>query len=384
IRQMYEENKRDEEEVKRVTASSDRGESYYNDGKTPGNEKINNSRLAFYKEVAYRDQKTSGFLMPYPHGVVIKQGERNHYYRGENQIFDKSQPTLLRRLTQFDNDEERMLYRIIAYMRISEFKSFLSKFNIVKNWEYGDVLFEPLAQHYGLETDWLDITNDFNVALFFATCYWDSKENRWLPLRREQTERNEKTQYGVIFHARAFNVLVNLSAAYAPPHIREDLKANGILPIGFQPFMRCQSQYAYGIKMLKPFPLQDDIMFEKLYFRHSEELSQKVYELMEQGNKIYPKEGLNEFQDIIDQIRTATIFSEESFTEACAMLNIKELLHYKELLGKMGIQIVNDCHPYNLSRQRLRAMNRKYYNFSLEKNFGIKIHYRPTKRGKIS
>ncbi len=81
-------------------------------------------------------------------------------------------------------------------MRIYEFKSLIYCFEHVKNWNYCDVLYEPLAQHYGIETCWLDITNDFNVALFFACCYWDEKEKRWLPLTQKQTEVDENHKYG--------------------------------------------------------------------------------------------------------------------------------------------------------------------------------------------
>ena len=57
-------------------------------------------------------------------------------------------------------------------MRIFEFQLFISQFDIVKKWEYqySNVLYELLAQHYGLETLWMDITSDLEVALFFATC----------------------------------------------------------------------------------------------------------------------------------------------------------------------------------------------------------------------
>ena len=82
--------------------------------------------------------------------------------------------------------------------RAAEFSFFLHKFQHVQNWKDSDVLYEPLAQHYGLETGWLDITSDFNTALFFATCYWDGKQ--WLPLSKKQTERDENHKYGMIFH----------------------------------------------------------------------------------------------------------------------------------------------------------------------------------------
>ena len=71
----------------------------------------------------------------------------------------------------------------------------------MKNWKYGDVLYDLLAQHYGLETGWLDITSDFNVALFFATCWYDCSENRWKPLCEEQIRQHP---YGMIFHMPAW------------------------------------------------------------------------------------------------------------------------------------------------------------------------------------
>lgn len=124
-----------------------------------------------------------------------------NYYRGENQIYQNSIPSLLRRLNQFSSEKDKALYRIVADMRIAEFKHLIDKFDHVKNWNYGDVLYELLAQHYGLETGWLDITSDFRVALFFATCYYNNESKRWLPL--DQKHIDEKP-YGMIFHMPAW------------------------------------------------------------------------------------------------------------------------------------------------------------------------------------
>ena len=120
--------------------------------------------------------------MRYPYGHVIRQGERGHYYRGETQIYDKSGTTLSRGLEKY-MDEDKLLYRLVAYMRIAEFEHFIRMFYRTSCWDEDGltVLTEPLAQHYGLQTDWLDITNDFNTALFFATCYWNRVEKKWYP-----------------------------------------------------------------------------------------------------------------------------------------------------------------------------------------------------------
>ena len=103
---------------------------------------------------------------------------RRNFYRGENRIYPESIPTLLRNLKKYTTSKEKELYRMVADMRIAEFKALLNKFDHVKNWNYCDVIYEVLAQHYGLETGWLDITNDFKIALFFAVCYWCDGE--WL------------------------------------------------------------------------------------------------------------------------------------------------------------------------------------------------------------
>lgn len=379
IRKMYFENIKDAEECKRVTESSMRGESYYYGDGRPGTEKTKDFNAALFKEILYRDAKTSGFMMEYPHGKVIKQAERNSYYRGENQIYLKSQATLYRSLELFQDEESRQLYRMITDMKIAEFGIFLLRIDFVQFWlhqKYSDVLFEPLAQHYGFETEWLDITNDFNVALFFATCKWDN--GSWHPLTKQDTEKNEQTKYGVLFHipgwrANEQRMFDGLETIDGKRHME-----NVILPIGFQPFMRCHSQYAYGIQMKEPYPLQNDISFEKLHFRHSEKLSRDVYELMDGGKKIYPQEGLDDFQDVLNDIRTATSFSEEAFRYAFEKNSyfgdeekIKRLLKEKIVVGS-PIIIESDKHPFHVSRQRLRHLCLKYEGFTLEKNYGIR------------
>lgn len=384
LRKMYLQNQRDAEECKKVTESSYRGESYYASDKRPGEGKLSDFRGAFYKEVLYRDVKTDGHMMQYPHGVVIGQGERNSYYRGENQIYLKSQPTIYRSLDKLQTEEEKRVYKFVAKMRVAEFGIFLCRMGIVQFWmqNYGTVLFEPLAQHYGLETEWLDITSDFDVALFFATCGWDNVKKAWYPLTKEQTEKNHNTQYGVIFHIPQWQVSMTNMQAGLEWEGKEKCLLNQILPIGYQPFMRCHSQHAYGIHMEKPFPLQEDYTFEKLHFRHSERLSREVFERMDGGKKIYPQEGLNDFQDIIDRISAATEFSGEAFEYVlnnneyfASAKEAREALSETKIFGN-PVTIMQSGNPFHVSRQRLRALSRKYEGFSVEKTYGIKLTFR--------
>lgn len=157
-----------------------------------------------------------------------------------------------------------------------------------------------------------------------------------------------------------------------------------ILPIGYQPFMRCHSQYGYGIHMRHSTPLQSNLVFEKLHFRHSEKLSRSVFDLMDGGKRIYPQEGLNEFADVIESIRFATEFSEAAFIAAMQKNQITPLAdkYRAELekfsVGSKQIRIFGDTHPFCVSRQRIRRANRKDAGFSIEKEYGIQLCCRQT------
>ena len=156
LRKLYYDNQKEILDAEKLTASTYNGENFYGDNVNFG--------VAFEKEVLVRDQQTAGMLVQYPHGVMIRQPALRNYYRGENQIYQKSVPSLLRKLETFESEKDKALYRLVADMRIAEFKHLIDSFAHVKNWKYGDVLYDLLAQHYGLETGWLDITSDFNVA----------------------------------------------------------------------------------------------------------------------------------------------------------------------------------------------------------------------------
>lgn len=387
LRFMYRDNEREAREGRKITASSYQGENFY-DGK--------NDDMLFYKEILYRDPKTAGYRTYYPHGVVIEQSMRRNYYRGENQLYPESVPTLLRNLKKYSSSKEKELYRMVADMRIAEFKAFLEKFDHVKNWNYSDVLYEALAQHYGLETGWLDITNDFNVALFFATCCW--KDGKWQPLGKEQIETTNP--YGMIFHMPSNVMPIRWSMAledFSPVsnkvigqneqgenlHERKLLPSmerqkNVIYPLGFQPFMRCHMQNGYGIYMREPLPLQEDFQFEKLKFKQNVKLSNAVFELMEGGKKIYPHEGLGQAQFIIDEIRNLTEFSEEAFEYALYRNHFYRLADWEQCLKDLQkfevdgkkISIVKQ-HPWKLSSGRRKRIDALYQDFSLEKNYGI-------------
>ncbi|MCR4763747.1 MAG: FRG domain-containing protein [Lachnospiraceae bacterium] len=166
----------------------------------------------------------------------MRQAGFRHFYRGENQIYKNTESTLCRKIREYKTYEEQELYRLISDMRIAEFRYLLGQFLHVQEWNLSDILYECIAQHYGMETSWLDITSSYDVALFFATCFY--KDNKWYPLTKNETEQSEEKRYGLLFHMpscisktrwlRDAQEFQNLSAVEVD---------NLIYPIGFQPFI---------------------------------------------------------------------------------------------------------------------------------------------------
>lgn len=325
--------------------------------------------MAGYLEDIYVD----GHVIRYPHGNVIGQGERRNYYRGEAQNYPTSKTTLWREVAQCENDNQRLMVRLLAAMRVLEFKHFLKRTKYVKWWEehLGAPYYDAIAQHYGFMTDYLDITNDFNVAMFFACCIWEADKNRWRPMTEKECLERGK---GVLYHAPAENVRWHLNADGSPR----------VIPIGYQPFMRCQKQTGYVMKMEQQEDFRNDGIFERLYFNHSVNLSNGVFEYMRQGEDIYPQESLRTFDVQIEAMKRGLHFSTDVFEEAINELN---LIEKKDEIFKLlqsadfaignnvyrGIEIGHQLYSVKIPRQMINRLNLETEGRTPEKDNGIAL-----------
>ena len=244
-------------------------------------------------------KNTGGTVISMPFGKdIITFNSNRHFFRGENQQYLKSVPSLRRR-QEGKSKYECELVKTIAVMRSFQFAKFIWKIDVVPFWEakLSDINIDALAQHYGFDTCLLDLTNDFRTALFFATCKYDYKTDSYRPLTKKDIEATEDSKYGVIFHSPNW-VLDYLNGGSFEWHMRhlndhrEDPysfysgELDGMaFQIGYQPLMRCHHQSGYIMPMIDATPLQSDNRFEKIRFLQSEELSNRVYEMMDKGSK---------------------------------------------------------------------------------------------------
>jgi len=144
LRVLYEDNRKEAEESQHITESTYRGESYF----TLHGDKNHELDLEFL----LRDPKTAGTRTYYPHGIVIDQSQRRNYYRGENQIFPSSVPSLVRKLKQYSTLQEQELYRLVSDMRIAElFKSgkivtfYTSRWHSIMDWKQGGLILQVIS-----------------------------------------------------------------------------------------------------------------------------------------------------------------------------------------------------------------------------------------------
>ena len=351
-----------------------------------------------------RIMNVAGTTVTFPFGDIITFDSKRHFFRGENSQFEMSVPTLNRKIMKMSPIEQE-LFRAVSNMRIVQFRKFIWNINVVPYWEakISDVNYTALAQHYGFDTPLLDLTNDFLIALFFATCKYDKDTDSYKPLSKEDIEKSDISRYGIIFHSPNW-MLDYMNGTQAIQLHEKMMQHDWSLPfnidsgeldgvafqIGYQPFYRCHFQSGYIYPMRENMPLQQDIRFEKLRFKQSPELSQKVYELMQKGKLVYPSEGISEARDILTQIQNAVEFSEDDLLWVYDINRVDRNLFptlesFREAILEFSvngkkIHIQPNEIKYHIGRPLLRRINKQYDNKDLLKPIGGILHHTSEQR----
>jgi len=336
---------------------------------------------------------------PYFHGTAVLFPHGQHLFRGENTVYPRTLPSLNRKLELFNDVEQKEIYRSIANMRCYHFIDLCCKINVVPFWEATicDVNFKALAQHYGFETSLLDLTGNFLVALFFATCKYDESIGHYRPLTKKEIELNENTRYGVIFHSPMWyydfqqNGMTKLNSllptlneqVHFPTQIDDERLDKIAFQIGYQPFYRCSYQDGYVMSMHRDYPLQNDIYFEKLKFKQNEELSQYIFNKLNRGKDVFPNEGIENLSSFIHQIQHTLTFSSDElrdvYNNEISHEIFKTFSQYKLALEKFSVNgsrvnIVDEPIKYEIPTPLLNSVNSIYDNEDLVQRIGGVIY----------
>lgn len=207
----------------------------------------------------------------FPQGLI-----KNCFYRGQTKHHPHCYPSFYRALS----DKERLVERL----KLCEFELLLRKYPSTWLFEDGinytladgsvehrslNVDVEPLAQHYGIKTEYLDVTVDKWVAAFFACCDYSTKE----PEDHDVYEAHEQNDVGVFYVYQA-------EPDYAPDA--------PFRPLGIQPLSRPVLQAGYVRKL---YPKQDfETMAVAIPFKYHSGCVGIVYQLFARSGHIQPPE----------------------------------------------------------------------------------------------
>lgn len=286
----------------------------------------------FYRDLLFhKTEKFVPLTMPDQTTRLAPDNQQMFLYRGQTQYYPQCIPILYR-----NNPSEMEIF--LARLQTIEFEMALRNHPAVKDiiedgWH---VNFLGIAQHYGIKTELLDLTSDYRTAAFFAVCQYNESEDSYQPIS------NSNDKYGIMYKS--------LFLALNPPTTSEPK----LDVVGLQPFSRPGLQKAYSYKLSKNghFPAH------KMLFKHSEDASEKIFEMFEGGKRIVPKDPIH--TKAIEIIKGDN-FSSTAFQEVLNRYQFnKDKSYYLNELEHKEIRIV-DGHPHNFSTKQNRMFKKQWY-----------------------
>ncbi len=233
------------------------------------------------------------------HGrTVLRSGVEMsvHMYRGQTQVYSPCVPTLAR--------AKHLPEQLLALCRRAAFEEAIGDHPFVEHCSKFLLFDAPvhidkkgLAQHYGLSTDLIDVTSNFDVASFFATCYVDG-DGKYLPIKFSPKP-------GVIY--RLTNVSLPLLSNQPEFH-----------PIGWQPLSRPEQQRAAALRLKKDQDFQGTLGVEKILFKHSAKASTRIWKAFDEGRALFPPDAT---ADLAERARQLSEFTRNQINQAWSELD---------------------------------------------------------------
>lgn len=198
-------------------------------------------------------------------------------YRGQTQEHTPCLPALGRK----SNVEEQLL----ALCRNIAFEDCIADHPFVQLAEKSNFLGYPLyvdreglGQHYGRPTNMLDVTCNFDVASFFATCAWN----------------NELRQYVPMCDTRLHGVIYRLTPMLLFDPSVPDRPCGPFHIVGWQPLPRPEQQRAFVIRMKPGQDFGAIPSVECFRFRHSARVSNRIWRSFDEGRELFPADAAAE------------------------------------------------------------------------------------------
>ena len=255
-------------------------------------------------------------------------------FRGQNYYYDPSYPSLYRRKWSDREKFERLV-------QLEDFSVLLSQNPEVQSLiDSGlEVNVMGLAQHYGLETDIMDLTNSFGVAAFFATSYYDRLADRYCPILNYVSR-------GVIY--------MDICMGMLP----EGCGFPTVLPIGQESLARPGEQRGFGVKLSESENFNQFFAL-RYFFWHNPAASMKCFGIFGEGHALFPYDPMAEKVRLMKKYR---IYGRDSVEKVYHSSGLFPDLDFDSLLQNMqkdGCKIFPST-PFQYTEDELNFVRRRF------------------------
>jgi len=220
-------------------------------------------------------------------------------FRGQTRRYRPCLPTIVRGFPEttaaHQLSESQKACLILNLTRTFWFNQVLRETPAMRWMSQQQVAFDETAaaQHYGLPTGYIDLSESLEVASFFACWRFDHGKSSWEPVAEGE---------GVVYAV--------------------DRKALGIQsplrPIALQPFPRPSEQWGW----VQELSLGEDFdalpHVRKMIFKHDYELSETIAQRLDNGRVLFPPDPLS---DLADVIRTSKALPISTLTQVATDLS---------------------------------------------------------------
>lgn len=259
------------------------------------------------KDGAYTNNRFDGTFIannPDEFGVILGHEFSPVIYRGQNIDYPNFVPSAKR----YENNSNTQIKKCIDWVKKQEFLQLFKTtpyYNRCQEFQVLNCKFkfdlEAIAQHYEFVSNYLDITKDLIVAMFFAYTY--QKDGKYYPI-------NDFNAYNPTLY------IGNLKTIYK--HNPNCLKI-----IGFQSLLRPIMQQAMAIKIdnedsVKP-------LFEKIELPKNQTFANEIFSKTNCGKTFFPNDFMS---NVAQQIKQEKSLNLELLKEYCHLneLNTASLI----------------------------------------------------------
>lgn len=258
------------------------------------------------------------------------------FYRGEKIYHELCKPSLFRNLSSKNI--------LIERLRTCVFELLLESHPIVKDFLNSGYDIEPigLAQHYGLKTNLLDLSNNKWVAAFFAC-----------------TTPNPIGEYELLDSSFENSMGILYSLEVEPEDYYKD-----ILIIGAQPFERPTRQNAYAISLSEDDNFNDRKGLRVIPFKHNKDAESILFDMFYRSKKIFPEDTLVNVVNNINKMKEISS-SAVSFCKKVYYSDINDDI-WSQNIKETGFSIISET-KINFDEVALQKQCNYWWNYGRDK-----------------